>query len=123
MEGETEGQESTENLTETATTEDAVATEETIVEETGKPGGDGPQAVRARKEYQARKAAEAKLTEQNLALAAAQERAKVLEEQLKAPKAETVKVFTPQEIQCPDFGQKNQFSFLQFGHAPRKIDH
>ena len=107
MEGDTESQETAET-TETATTGTEQTTTETVVEETGKPGGDGPQAVRARKEYQARKAADERAANFERELIAARERSKVLEEQLKAPK-ETTKPFTPQQIQAAvDAGQISQ---------------
>lgn len=64
----------------------------------GKPGGDSPQAVRARKEYQARKRVETELAQEREQRIRLEERTRALEEQAnRAPKTED-RIFTIAEI-------------------------
>ena len=62
------------------------------------PGGDDPQAVRARKEYRARKAAQEALNRERMERVKVEERLKLLEEQAAKPKAPAERIFTMAEI-------------------------
>lgn len=80
------------------------------LQDEGKPGGDGPQAVRARREYQARKKAQQDLQAERLDKARLEERLKVLEEQSKQKTSEPEqKVYTIPDLQAAvDAGTINQ---------------
>lgn len=82
-------------------------------EDEGRPGGADPQAVRARKEYQRRVQAEKRTADIALELAAAKERARVLEEQAAKPAKEPE--FTPLQIQAAvDAGKISQVEATQY---------
>jgi len=72
-----------------------------LVDDDSEPGGADPQAVRARKEYRARKSKEVELQREREARIAAESRAHTLEEQAaKSAKTETSKPFTSEEVQA-----------------------
>ena len=94
--------EATEEVIDEPIVEPPITEEEPItapVDDDGKPGGDDPQAVRARKEYQARKRAEEALAVSREREIRAEERARVLQEQLKTkPRVEPKKIWSIAEV-------------------------
>lgn len=72
-----------------------------VEDETGEPGGSDPQAVRARKEYRARRAVEVELRQEREARIASESRLRALEErEQRQPTPTTQRKFSPAEIQA-----------------------
>lgn len=73
------------------------STDDVVIDD-GKPGGDDPQAVRARKEYQARKRAEQQAEAQRIENVRLAERLKVIEEERAKAKTPPAKIYSIPEL-------------------------